>query len=94
MEIHNIAIWQFMNAIRVVIEEESDSLVVPASALFRSESGWAVFVAEGGRLQERIIEVSANNGIAASVLAGLSEGETIVLYPSAGLAPGTRVTDR
>lgn len=80
--------------VRIVALEETQVLIIPASALFRSEDGWSVFVVADGEIAERAVEVSASNGVQSSVESGLAEGETIVLYPSAGLTAGTRVVSR
>ena len=79
---------------RIVVLEEFDALLIPASALFRVADTWAVFAVVGGRLQERSVRLSANNSVMASVAEGLSEAETIVLYPSVGLKAGLRVVAR
>ena len=79
---------------RIVVLEEFDALLIPASALFRVADTWAVFAVVGGRLEERSVQLSANNGVMASVAEGVSEAETIVLYPSVGLKAGLRVVAR
>lgn len=80
--------------VRIVIQEEKDVLIAPTSALYRTLDGWAVFVVENGRISERAVTVSASDGIASSIADGLSEGDAIVAYPSAGLAAGDRVKAR
>ena len=79
---------------RIVVYEEVDALLIPTSSLFRVDDEWAVFAVEEGRLEERIVELSANNGLEASVLDGLFEAEMLVTYPSVGLQSGTRVVGR
>lgn len=84
----------FRVEVRIVIREEKDVPLIPASALFRSGSGWAVFVVENGVVAERPVDLLASNGIDAGIAKGLSEGEQVVLYPAAGLAPGVKVKQR
>lgn len=40
-----------------IIWEEKNILQVPTSALFRSGTGWAVFVEEKGKARKRMVEV-------------------------------------
>lgn len=79
---------------RIVVWQEDDILIVPASALFRSKGAWAVFVVVDGAAQLRTIEIGPNNGIEAQVTGGLSEGDRVVLYPSSGLTEGMSVEER
>lgn len=78
----------------IIVWEAQDTLVVPASALFRSRDNWAVFVAAAGTVQTRHVEIGPNNGTLAQVLDGLSEGESVVVYPSSALTDGMRVAER
>ncbi|QBF30361.1 efflux RND transporter periplasmic adaptor subunit [Thalassococcus sp. S3] len=79
---------------QIVVWQAEDTLIVPASALFRTGTDWAVFVAENGTAQRRIVEIGRNNGIEAELLSDLPEGMQVVLYPSAGLEDGARVAQR
>jgi HlyD family secretion protein len=79
---------------RIVVWHADDVLRVPASALFRSGEGWAVFVAEGGRSRRREVEVGARGPFEAEVEAGLAEGDAVVLHPSDRLADGVRIQGR
>lgn len=80
--------------VRIVIREQTAVVIIPASALFRTQNGWSVFVVLNGKVAEREVDISASNGMQTSIERGLEEGEIIVLYPSAGLVSGTRVTSR
>lgn len=79
---------------RIVVWQASDTLIVPASALFRSRGAWAVFVVIEGAAQLRLIEIGPNNGIEAQVTSGLAEGDRVILYPSSGLSEGMSVAER
>ncbi|MDK3073840.1 HlyD family efflux transporter periplasmic adaptor subunit [Sedimentitalea sp. JM2-8] len=79
---------------RIVVWDAEDTLIVPASALFRNRTSWAVFVANDGVARLREIEIGPNNGTEAQVVSGLSEGDRVVLYPSSGLTDGTRIAAR
>lgn len=78
----------------IVVWRAEDTLIVPSSALFRNRDAWAVFVVESGTSQLRTIEIGPVNGIEAQVTNGLSEGDSVILYPSSGLSEGMRVAKR
>lgn len=64
-----------------VIWKANDVLQVPASALFRHNGGWAVFVLQDERARRREVKVGQRNGLAAQILEGLKEGELVVRHP-------------
>lgn len=79
---------------RIVVAEKADALRVPVGALFRRNGKWTVFVIDGGRLAAREVELGLRGARDAEVVAGLSQGETVVLYPGNDLAEGARVRPR
>ncbi|CAN0580209.1 unnamed protein product, partial [Laminaria digitata] len=79
---------------RIVIWSDEDALKVPASALFRANDGWAVFVMLDGVAGRRTVEIGRNNGIDAEVLGGLNAGDRVVLYPSAAIEDGASIAPR
>ncbi len=79
---------------RIVVWRKEDAVRVPASALFRSDDAWAVFVAENGAAAMRPVEIGRNNGVVAEVLDGLEPGQSVILYPSTTVADGTSIAPR
>ena len=83
---------------RFILWEEREVLRVPASALFRHESGrggeWAVFLVQEGRAELRPVEIGRRGGIAAEVLSGLQEGDVVIVHPDRKLEHGMRATLR
>lgn len=79
---------------RFVVWEEADVLQIPASALFRHDGGWAVFVVSDGRARLRAIRTGQRNGLRVQVLADLQAGERIIAHPDDKIADGTRVKPR
>ena len=77
-----------------ILWEEKDVLQVPAGAVFRSGERFAVYVVEKGRAKVRQVEVGKRNGLAAQVLSGLAEGETVVLHPGDTVADGKKIRPR
>lgn len=76
---------------RIVLWEGEDVIQVPASALFRHGSAWAVFVVEGGRARLREVEVGHLATFDAEIERGLEVGETVILHPSDRVEDGVRV---
>ncbi|TVP42856.1 MAG: HlyD family efflux transporter periplasmic adaptor subunit [Gemmatimonadales bacterium] len=79
---------------RILVDRADDVLRVPAGALFRLGTEWAVFVAEGGRLRERVVEVGRRSQAEAEILSGVVEGDQVVIYPSDRVAEGVRYRAR
>jgi HlyD family secretion protein len=77
-----------------VIWEQDGVLKVPSGALFRRAGGWAVYLLEGGRARLRPVEVGQNNGLEAQALAGLEEGDTVLVHPSDRIKDGVAVAPR
>lgn len=79
---------------QIIVWESEDTLIVPASALFRSRNAWTVFVVVDGVARLRTIEIGPNNGVEAQVTSGLAENDRVILYPSSGLSEGMSVAER
>jgi HlyD family secretion protein len=77
-----------------ILWEDAQVLQVPASALFRKQDGWAVFVIANGRAHLREVQVGQRTGLAAEILSGLSEGEAVVAHPDSTIEDGVRVRSR
>jgi len=74
-----------------IVWEREDALTVPASALFRRDDGWAVFAVEGGRARLREVTVGPGSGLLTEIVAGLEEGDTVVVHPGDAVSDGVRV---
>jgi HlyD family secretion protein len=79
---------------RIVVYESGSATRVPAAALFRESGGWAAFRMVDGRAEKRRVEIGRSDGVWTEVQDGLSSGDTVVLYPPAGLADGQRIAVR
>ncbi|HHM04745.1 MAG TPA: HlyD family efflux transporter periplasmic adaptor subunit [Gammaproteobacteria bacterium] len=71
--------------------EGKNVLQIPASALFRMDGGWAVFVVSRGRAVQTPVEVGQRNGLAAQILSGLSAGQTVIVHPGDAVRDGVAV---
>ncbi len=84
--------------VAVVLWEDEDVLQVPTSALFRhrrdGEDAWAVFRVVDGEAVLTPVKVGHRTALAAEVVSGLSEGDTVVVHPSDSILDGTEVESR
>lgn len=69
-------------------------LTVPDGALVRNGQLTSVFVVDAERAQLRFVSSGRSADGATDILAGLSEGESVVVDPPPSLRDGTRVTIR
>lgn len=84
----------FRVEVQIVIWENDDAVIVSASALFRKNDQWAVFVVEGGDARLKTIDIGRNNGTESNVISGLKLDDRVVLYPASELEDGTSVESR
>lgn len=80
--------------LRVVVWEGSRVLRIPANALFRSDTGWAAFVTEGGRVHRREIAVGHRTPGLVEVLGGIREGDLVVRNPGDRIVERSRIRPR
>lgn len=76
---------------RIVLWEATETLKVPAGALFRDSGGWSVFTVEDGRARLRAVKAGHRNPDEVEILAGLEPGAVVILHPSDAVADGVRV---
>ena len=87
---------------RIVVDSASDALKVPLNSVFRcaadratlQASDWCTFVIENDKAQLRRLELGARSRFEASVTAGLSAGERVILHPSENIVDGRSVGKR
>jgi HlyD family secretion protein len=80
--------------VAITVLQRANRLLVPLGGLHRLDEGWAAFVVDGGRARLRKVTIGAHNGSEAEVVAGLREGERVVLYPTDKVEDGVRVRER
>lgn len=77
-----------------ILWQGDDLLLVPTSALFRHQDGWAVFTAREGRAHITPLKIGQRNGLNAQVLDGLKAGDQVIAHPDDKIADGVRVKAR
>ena len=79
---------------RILVLETPEVTRVPASAVFRSGEGWAIFRVEGGRARLVELEVGVRTPELVEVQAGVEAGDRVVIYPGDLVVDGVRVEAR
>lgn len=74
-----------------ILWHEKNVLQIPASSLYRYNSGWAVFVIENGRAVRRKVEVGQRNGLIAQITQGINESEQVINHPNDEVDDDVRV---
>lgn len=77
-----------------VVWEKSEVLQVPASALFRHDGGWALFVVEAGRARLRPVQIGQRSGLRTQIVSGMQAGETVIAHPDDRIGDGVKVKAR
>ena len=80
--------------VRIVVWSAADTVMVPASSLFRVGEAWHLFVVEDGKARERKVSIGQRNATQAEVLDGVRAGDRVVRFPGNALADGVRVVAR
>ncbi|MCW6035828.1 HlyD family secretion protein [Spirulina subsalsa FACHB-351] len=80
---------------KIVVWDAQDVLTLPISALFRCEQqAWCTFVVEEGKAVKTPVEVGQRGEFAAVIREGVSEGDQVILHPSAQIQHETLVAPR
>lgn len=77
-----------------IVWENKNVLQIPAGALFRQGEDWSVFVSEKGRAVTRKVQLGKRNALAAEIVSGLAENETVIVHPDDTIFDGTRIKSR
>jgi HlyD family secretion protein len=77
--------------VSIIVWEGDDVLLLPVSALFRAEGGWAVWKLVDGHARLQAVEIGQREGLQVEVLAGLAVGDQVVIHPSDAVVDGVAV---
>jgi membrane fusion protein (multidrug efflux system) len=73
------------------LETVTDALLVPTESLIPVQNGKKIFVSEGGKAKEVMVEIGARTGSSVRILSGLKAGDTVLTYGVMALKDGTPV---
>jgi HlyD family secretion protein len=79
---------------RIITWHNDSVLQVPTGALFRRGSDWMTFLVDGGKARLSKVEILHNNGTAAEVVGGLTQGQSVIVHPPDAVAHGQAVRAR
>ena len=74
-------------------EQHRDVVLVPAAAIVREGEETAVFVANGGKAQRRVVQIGLTDGANVEIVSGINAGEHVVVDGQAGLPDGAAITE-
>lgn len=74
-------------SIEILVEEIGDAIYAPLQAIVLSKGETIAFVAQEGRVEERQVVVGQQSDKWVQILAGLAEGEEVLLTPPPGFMP-------
>jgi HlyD family secretion protein len=77
--------------VRVITWENPSVLKVPSSAVFRSQTDWAVFKLDNGRVRKTMVQLGHRGAFEIEVLQGLGGGDIVITHPSSDIKDGARV---
>jgi HlyD family secretion protein len=77
---------------RIVTWHGDNVLQVPTGLLFRRGNDWMTFAVKEGRARLRKVEITHNNGVAAELRSGLSEGDAVIIHPPDAVHEGASVS--
>jgi HlyD family secretion protein len=78
--------------VRIFYDEAEDALIIPRTALFRSEQGeWQAMLVEDGRTTLQAVQVGLMTDDDAQILDGLTQTSKLIARPSRDIIAGMRV---
>jgi len=77
--------------VAIVYERKLDALQIPRTALLDGDGPPKVFVVQDGKAAERSVQLGLSNGAMIEVVAGLKDGEKVVVVGQGAVKPGAAV---
>ena len=79
---------------RIVVWQSDDAIMVPASAVFRHDAGWAVYRLDGVIARLQPVAIGQRNGVAVQIVDGLEPPARVVVHPSDRVRDGVELALR
>ena len=80
--------------VRVVVGEAKNTVRVPLGALFRQGPGWAIYKVVDGRAALTEVQAAESDPHFRAVTSGVTEGDSVIVFPSNTISDGTRIRQR
>lgn len=77
--------------VAIVYERKPDALQIPRTALLDGDGPPKVFVVQDGKAAERPVQLGLSNGAMIEIVAGLRDGEQVVVVGQGAVKPGAAV---
>ncbi|MEQ5802283.1 HlyD family efflux transporter periplasmic adaptor subunit [Halomonas sp. H10-9-1] len=74
-----------------LVWQADEVLQLPTNALFRTAGQWSVFRVEAQRARRIAVTPGRRSGLVTQVLAGVEEGDHVIVHPGERIEDGTRV---
>lgn len=84
----------FRVSVRIITASVDQAVLVPLGALFPHGKGMAVYLLDGRHARLQPVEVGARNNNEAWLRSGLTEGQTVIVYPPSTIRDGRKVNVR
>lgn len=84
----------FRVSVRIVTASVDQAVLVPLGALFPHGKGMAVYLLDDRHARLQPVEVGARNNNEAWLRSGLTEGQTVIVYPPSTIRDGRKVNVR
>lgn len=84
----------FRVSVRIITTSVEQAVLAPLGALFPHGKGMAVYRLDGREARLQPVEVGARNNNEAWLRSGLTEGQTVIVYPPATTRDGSKVRVR
>ena len=83
---------QYRVRVRIITEEKANVSLVPRTALFHGISGqWQLYKIVGGIAQLTDVQVGLMNDFESEIVAGVTDGDTVIIAPESSVMNGGRV---
>lgn len=66
-------------------------LKAPAGALFQRGAAWQTYLLDGHTARLTAVKIGHSNGLETEILAGINEGQRVIVYPGDKVADGSRI---
>lgn len=78
----------------IIIEQMTNTIKIPLSALFRQNGNWSVFKVIDGVVVLQAVTVGKRDNFSTEIIEGISVGEQVIVHPNNSVQAGIKVMQR